>query len=194
MRPCACSLITCALLALAACHKPRAARRRTKPRRRPRRARSRASTASHKGKPAPDAAFNDPDGGEISLADFKGKPVLVNLWATWCAPCVKELPTLDRLPGAPRDGGCSVVAISQDSGPHASVVAFLASAPDRRSRRLSGSRRWRCRARSGRTRCCRPRSCSTRRARKSGATSATSTGPARKRLSCWPKPARRETS
>ena len=52
---------------------------------------------SHKGQPAPDVTFNDPDGGEISLAEFKGVPTLVNLWATWCAPCVKELPTLDQL-------------------------------------------------------------------------------------------------
>jgi thiol-disulfide isomerase/thioredoxin len=81
---------------------------------------------SHKGKPAPDALFNDPDGGEISLADFKGVPVLVNLWATWCAPCVKELPTLDRLAMAhDKDGALGVIAVSQDSGPHPSVVAFL---------------------------------------------------------------------
>ena len=53
---------------------------------------------SHKGKPAPDAVrFKDPDGGEFSLADFEGMPVLVNLWATWCAPCIKELPTLEQL-------------------------------------------------------------------------------------------------
>ncbi len=76
----------------------------------------------HQGKPAPDVMFNDPDGGQIGVAKFKGKPVLVNLWATWCAPCVKELPTLDRLA---RSGGVRVLAISQDSGPHASVVAFL---------------------------------------------------------------------
>src|SRR4051812_32512553 len=79
----------------------------------------------HKGKPAPDAQFNDPDGQPTSLAEFSGKPVLVNLWATWCGPCVKELPTLDRLsqiPGAPR-----IVAISQDMAPHTSVVAFLDS-------------------------------------------------------------------
>jgi thiol-disulfide isomerase/thioredoxin len=49
---------------------------------------------SHKGEPAPDAAFHDPDGGEMSLADFRGVPVLVNLWAIWCAPCLKELPSL----------------------------------------------------------------------------------------------------
>ena len=82
---------------------------------------------SHKGKPAPAAEFKDPDGGEISLADFKGTPVLMNLWATWCAPCVKELPTLDRLASSFRkDGTLGVIAVSQDMGPHTSVEAFLA--------------------------------------------------------------------
>lgn len=81
---------------------------------------------SHKGKPAPHAVFSDPDGGEISLAEFRGAPVLVNLWATWCAPCVKELPTLDKLAQAHRvDGQLGVIAVSQDVGPHPSVVAFL---------------------------------------------------------------------
>lgn len=77
---------------------------------------------SHKGNPAPDVAFSAPDGKQAHLADFKGKPLLVNLWASWCAPCVKELPTLDRLA---RGDSVKVIAISQDSGPHASVVAFL---------------------------------------------------------------------
>jgi thiol-disulfide isomerase/thioredoxin len=76
----------------------------------------------HKGAPEPAAVFNDPAGKPVKLADFKGKPLLVNLWASWCAPCVKELPTLDRLA---RAGRIKVVAVSQDSGPHASVVAFL---------------------------------------------------------------------
>ena len=81
---------------------------------------------SHKGQPAPAATFNNPDGGEMGLADFKGVPVLVNLWATWCGPCVKELPTLDRLAQAHAvEGELGVVAISQDSAPHKSVVAFL---------------------------------------------------------------------
>lgn len=83
---------------------------------------------SHRGKPAPEAVFNDPDGGEISLAQFRGVPTLVNLWATWCAPCVKELPTLDRLSQShAKDGALGVVAVSQDTGPHPSVVAFLES-------------------------------------------------------------------
>ena len=81
---------------------------------------------SHKGTPAPDATFVDPDGGEISLADFRGTPVLVNLWATWCAPCVKELPTLNALAHKyDKSGAFGVVAISQDMGPQGSVEAFL---------------------------------------------------------------------
>jgi thiol-disulfide isomerase/thioredoxin len=81
----------------------------------------------HRGQPAPAATFNDPDGGKISLAKFKGVPVLVNLWASWCAPCIKELPTLDRLAAAHRDDGrLGVIAVSQDMGPQPSVVAFLA--------------------------------------------------------------------
>lgn len=82
---------------------------------------------SHKGQPAPNASFVDPDGGEISLADFRGTPVLVNLWATWCAPCVKELPTLNALAKThDRDGALGVIAVSQDMGPQGSVEAFLA--------------------------------------------------------------------
>ncbi len=124
-------VISCALLALAACHKTEQAQQPI----------NQAATAeeiassetgevrgvdrSHKGKPAPDVSFRDPDGEETSLAEFSGKPVLVNLWATWCAPCVKELPTLDRLKGSQGKDGLQVVAISQDNAPHASVVAFL---------------------------------------------------------------------
>ena len=82
---------------------------------------------SHKDQLVPDAIFKNPDGGDISLAKFKGSAVLVNLWATWCAPCVKELPTLDALAQSHNvDGELGVIAISQDSGPHASVAAFLA--------------------------------------------------------------------
>jgi thiol-disulfide isomerase/thioredoxin len=117
-------MIAAALLALAACQKPQQQSAANE---------TAAADASgikgvhrdHKGKLAPDAQFNDPDGQQTSLAEFAGRPVLVNLWATWCAPCVKELPTLDRLSRAP--GAPQVVAISQDMGPHASVVAFLDS-------------------------------------------------------------------
>ncbi len=80
---------------------------------------------SHKGKVAPATVFNDPDGGEMSLASFNGRPVLVNLWATWCAPCVKELPTLGALE-AERKGKLAVIAVSQDMTAQGSVAAFLA--------------------------------------------------------------------
>jgi thiol-disulfide isomerase/thioredoxin len=80
----------------------------------------------HRGETAPAGEFKTPDGTPITLAKFRGVPVLVNLWATWCAPCVKELPTLDKLAASHRvDGQLGVVAVSQDSGPQPSVDAFL---------------------------------------------------------------------
>ncbi|RYD86282.1 MAG: TlpA family protein disulfide reductase [Sphingomonadales bacterium] len=68
---------------------------------------------SHKGEAAPAIPFTDLAGKPHSLAEFAGKPVLLNLWATWCAPCVKEMPTLDALAVAKGDA-LHVVAISQD--------------------------------------------------------------------------------
>jgi thiol-disulfide isomerase/thioredoxin len=69
---------------------------------------------SQRGKAAPTEAFVDPDGKRVTLAAFKGRPVLVNLWATWCAPCVREMPTLDKV--AERAGAkLKVLTVSQDS-------------------------------------------------------------------------------
>ncbi|HEX8668332.1 MAG TPA: TlpA disulfide reductase family protein [Allosphingosinicella sp.] len=79
---------------------------------------------SHAGTPAPETEFQDPDGEPVSLADFKGKPLLVNLWATWCAPCVEEMPTLDAL--AAREGDrLQVLAVSQDLEGREKVDRFL---------------------------------------------------------------------
>lgn len=75
--------------------------------------RVRGFDGSQAGSPAPEAAFVAPDGRPARLADFRGRPVLVNLWATWCAPCVAEMPALDRL--AQRAGdGLVVLTVSQD--------------------------------------------------------------------------------
>lgn len=68
---------------------------------------------SHKGKAAPVAAFTGPDDASVTLAAFKGKPLLVNLWATWCAPCVAEMPTLDAL-AAKSGEAMAVIAVAQD--------------------------------------------------------------------------------
>lgn len=48
-------------------------------------------------KPVSDKTFTDPDGGTHKLADYQGKYILLNFWATWCAPCRKEMPSLDNL-------------------------------------------------------------------------------------------------
>ena len=74
----------------------------------------------------PDFALSDPAGKKLTSADLRGKPVLINLWATWCGPCVLEMPMLDQLAGA--DGGkLRVVTISQDLQGAAKVVPFFAT-------------------------------------------------------------------
>ena len=65
------------------------------------------------GKAAPAATFVGPDDAPTTLAAFRGKPLLVNLWATWCAPCVAEMPTLDKLAAAQADK-LTVIAVAQD--------------------------------------------------------------------------------
>ncbi len=76
-----------------------------------------------KGKPLPDTELSDPDNDPGQLAQLKGTPLLVNIWATWCVPCVKELPTLIAL--SKRKGAPTVIAVSQDMAPRASVDAWL---------------------------------------------------------------------
>lgn len=68
---------------------------------------------SHQGEHAPDMVFEDGQGQPVRLSAFRGRPLLVNLWATWCAPCVVEMPSLDAL--AMREGdGLRILTISQD--------------------------------------------------------------------------------
>lgn len=74
------------------------------------------------GLPAPDAKFRDSEGEPVTLGDFKGGPVLLNLWATWCAPCVAEMPTLDALAES-KAGKLSVITVSQDSDGDAETAA-----------------------------------------------------------------------
>src|SRR5712691_3982939 len=76
--------------------------------------------------PAPETGFTDADGKPVSFADFKGKPVVVNLWATWCQPCLREMPSLDRLQ-AKFDDKLAVAAVSEDRGGAQRVGPFVAT-------------------------------------------------------------------
>jgi thiol-disulfide isomerase/thioredoxin len=74
--------------------------------------------------PAPEASFTAQSGETVTLAAFRGKVVLVNLWATWCAPCIQEMPSLARLQA--KLGDLAVVAVSEDRRGADVVDPFLA--------------------------------------------------------------------
>lgn len=65
--------------------------------------------------PPPDHTIYDAQGKAMKLADLKGKVVVMNIWATWCAPCKVEMPTLAKLQAAYKDQPVEVVAVSIDS-------------------------------------------------------------------------------
>jgi thiol-disulfide isomerase/thioredoxin len=79
---------------------------------------------SHKGEAMPEMTLKDASGKTLALSSLRGKPTLVNLWATWCAPCVVELPTLDRLVDL-REGKLRVLTVSQDMSGTEKIAAFI---------------------------------------------------------------------
>lgn len=72
----------------------------------------------------PELSFVDGEGRSLSLADFRGRTILLNIWATWCVPCRKEMPSLDRLQAKLGGPGFEVVPLSIDRGGVAKVRAF----------------------------------------------------------------------
>jgi thiol-disulfide isomerase/thioredoxin len=74
---------------------------------------------------APAIAFRAAEGKELTLADFRGRTLVVNFWATWCAPCVEEMPALDRLHASLASEGIEVAAISVDRGGLRQVAPFF---------------------------------------------------------------------
>ncbi len=82
---------------------------------------------SHAGDLLPAVALTDPAGKALNTGALSGQPVLLNLWATWCAPCIEEMPTLDALAGE-YDGKLRVITASQDLQGGEKVVPFFAQA------------------------------------------------------------------
>lgn len=79
---------------------------------------------TNRGAAMPDVTFTDPTGAKLRMTDLKGKPVLINLWATWCGPCVLEMPTLDAL-AAGKAGTLRIITVSQDLDAADAVGAFF---------------------------------------------------------------------
>lgn len=73
------------------------------------------------------ASFEQPDGKPLAMAGFRGAPLVLNFWATWCPPCVKEMPELDRFARQFASKGVKVVGLAIDSP--TPVRQFLARTP-----------------------------------------------------------------
>ena len=74
---------------------------------------------------APTISLTDSDGHSLELSDLRGKLVIVNLWATWCEPCLREMPSLERLQSRLGER-IAVLAVSEDRGGNKSVEPFIA--------------------------------------------------------------------
>jgi thiol-disulfide isomerase/thioredoxin len=84
-----------------------------------------ALTLASRPVPLPPLSFSGPDGKHLTLADFHGRDVLLNLWATWCVPCRQEMPALDRLEAKLGGQGFEVVAVNIDTARLDRPKAFL---------------------------------------------------------------------
>ena len=101
------------------------------------------------GTAAPDFVVQDAS-GKVALHDFKGQVVVLNFWATWCAPCVQEIPSLIQMNARVKDKGVKIVAISVDVDEMAYTkflqrhgVNFLTVRdPDQKSSQLYGTTGW----------------------------------------------------
>jgi peroxiredoxin len=82
-------------------------------------------TSTPESYPAPDFRFPDLDGKIIRLSDYRGKVVLVNVWATWCAPCVYEMPSMEKLYKEFKGQNFEILAVSIDAVGDEAVAPFM---------------------------------------------------------------------
>ena len=80
---------------------------------------------TQKGPSAPNFNLKDLDGRMVSLSDYKGKVILLNIWATWCPPCVAEAPSIDKLHKMFEDEDFVLLAVSIDEGGEKAVEDFM---------------------------------------------------------------------
>jgi peroxiredoxin len=78
-----------------------------------------------KGMPAPNFSLPDLEGKMVSLSDYKGKVVFLNIWATWCPPCVEEMPSMEKLYQALKGQAFEILAVSIDVAGSQAVVPFM---------------------------------------------------------------------
>jgi peroxiredoxin len=78
-----------------------------------------------KGDPAPHFTLPDSEGNMVNLTDYKGKVVLLNIWATWCPPCVEEMPSMEKIYNELNDEGFEILAVSIDVSGTKAVIPFM---------------------------------------------------------------------
>lgn len=78
---------------------------------------------------APDFKLEDTKGNQVSLSDLRGKVVVVNFWATWCPPCIEEMPSMEQLHEALKDDDFVLLAINTEKNGRSVVPPFLNKTP-----------------------------------------------------------------
>lgn len=86
-------------------------------------------SSQSKKKQAPEFTLKDLKAADVSLSSFKGKVVFLNFWATWCAPCKEEMPSMQRLYQKLKDKNFEILAVSLDRGPDKAIHDFLKKTP-----------------------------------------------------------------
>lgn len=84
-----------------------------------------AGTSAQVGAPAPDFTSERLDGGRVRLSQYRGKPVLLNFWATWCGPCQDEMPLIQRASDRYASMGLQVLAVNYQQTDVKTMSAFL---------------------------------------------------------------------